>query len=347
MLKFMNGVGRAELNQWIGWALLLGSFACSVWLARSSAASGGSSIDMGRKITVRHGNVMLAGMAFLQLTVAQVMKRSSMAAPRLRSASLIIAAGGILYGVGISSVLPEEKSFRFVISGALTSLAGLAILLKDESAFADHGANMAFWIFCFGLALEAVTGALNLKPDVLPYGLGAEDGLRLRMLRLARISSFALPALVCLFHRLDNDPDSRGRIADYGRIAISWGALGIPLVLAVASFTSLKFRVLAAVPAHAVFAGTLIAWWLARGQNRCVEAWGWVTIALSMGMGMLMGLYAFGALLQPPAWIGSYNDSGRILLRQAHVYSIMCGLMTLFAAAQLAAKNATDRPQGR
>jgi hypothetical protein len=346
--KFGSLFCSAQLNQSLGWTLLLASFACSVWLTPYASGRGDSSIDISRIISSRQGYIMMAGMAFLQLTVAQVVKSRSKPAWTLSLSLLLIAGGGLLYGLGNTSILRWEISLWLVISGALTSLLGVSVLLTNQSAgLADNEIWMAFWIFCFGLALETVKGMLDLKPELFPYDLGAEDGLRLRMLRLARISSFALPALACLFHQLGCNAAPCSRTKLWGLLGILSGAIGIPLVLTAASLTSVKLRVLVAIPANAMFAGALAALWLSHGQDRFVETLGWLLVALSMGAGMLMGLYAFDALLQPPPWIGGYNDSARSLLRQAHVFSIVCGLMTLFVSRELATNNAGGRLQGR
>src|SRR5262245_50342067 len=345
--KFGSVLCSAKLNQSLGWTLLLASFAGSIWLTPSSSSRGDPS-DISRIISSRQGYIMMVGMGFLQLTVAQVVKSRLTCTRTLSLSLLLIVGGGLLYGLGNTSILRWEISPWLIISGAMTSLAGLAILLKKKpEGLADNEIRIAFRIFCFGLALETVKGVLDLKPELFPYDLGAEDGLRLRMLRLARISSFALPALACLFQQLACNAAPCGRTELWGRRGILSGTIGIPLVLTAASLTNVKLRVLVAIPANAMFAGALAAMWLSHGQKRFVETLGWLLVALSMGTGMLMGLYAFDALLQPPPWIGGYNDSARSLLRQAHVFSTVCGLMTLFVPRGLATTNAGGRLQGR
>jgi hypothetical protein len=297
-------------------------------------------MDISRIISSRHGYIMMIGMALLQLAVAQVV-RSRLMAPATPSLSLsLIAGGGFLYGLGNASILPWEIPLWLVISGALTTLVGLAVLLTNESeGLGQYDTRIALWIFCFGLALEAVKAVLDFKLELFLFDLGSEDGLRLRMLRLARISAFALPALACLYHHLafNAAPGSRAKL--WGQLGILGGAIGIPLVLTVASFASLKLRVLVAIPAHAMVAGALAGVWLSRGQGRGMETLGWLLVALGMGSGLLMGLYAFDTLLPPPTWIGGYNDPARSFLRLAHISSIICGLITLFVARELTTNN--------
>jgi hypothetical protein len=333
-------VSSGWLNQATGWTLLLVNFACSLgWMPHFPDSSG----DPGRIISSRQCCIMMAGMAFLQLAAAQALKSYSMPSPARTASPWLTATGGMVYALGSAFVLQWEPGYWLVISGALMTGAGLIILFQRESGgLAQKDIRIGLSIFCFGLALEIVNALLELEPGFIVSDLGPQDGLAPRMLRLARISSFALPALACLFQQLGLTAPPRSPAKSRGRLGILFGALGIPLVLAAASFVSLKLRIFVAIPANAMFAGALAGVWLAREQGRRLESLGWLLVALSMAAGLLMGLYAFDLLLQPPQWIGGYNGSARSLIRLTHVYSIVCGLTILFISRQLSVGNSGD-----
>jgi len=186
-------------------------------------------------------------------------------------------------------------------------------------------------VFCFGIFLAAATGLFEFKPQIfLPSYIGPEDGLRMRMLRLARVAAIALPVLTVLFARLSSRADPHSRAVRWGGIGMLIGTIGMPAVLAAAGFTRIELRVLLPVPADAILFGTLCGLWLSRKHAQPLEMCGWFLIALSMGAGLLMGLYAFDAPLVPPNFAGAYNDYGRRLIRLAHVGCILLGFSAIF-----------------
>ena len=63
-----------------------------------------------------------------------------------------------------------------------------------------------------------------------------------------------------------------------------------------------------------------------------VAFWGWVAVCISMGVGLLMGAYAFGGPLPAPAAIGDYATLTRTLLRDAHVVALGGGLVAVVVA---------------
>src|SRR5260370_2658918 len=108
----------------------------------------------------------------------------------------------------------------------------------------------------------------------------------------------------------------------------------MPLILAVAAFTTVEAKYLLPIPAQATMWGTLAAAWLARRWARPLELWGWLLIALSMAVGLLMGMYAFDGPMPDPAFLGAYNDFPRRLCRLGHAYCIVFGLLCLFLARE-------------
>jgi hypothetical protein len=186
-------------------------------------------------------------------------------------------------------------------------------------------------VLCFGILLEAVMGLFEFKPQIfLPSYLGPEDGLRMRMLRLARVAAIALPVLTVLFAGLSSRADPHSRAVRWGGIGMLCGTIGMPALLAAAGFTRIELRALLPVPADAILFGTLCGLWLSREHAQPLEMWGWFLIALSMGAGLFMGLYAFDAPLVPPNLVGAYNDYGRRLIRLVHVGCILLGFSTIF-----------------
>jgi hypothetical protein len=189
----------------------------------------------------------------------------------------------------------------------------------------------ALLVLCFGILLEAVTALFEFKPEVfLPSYLGPEDGLRLRLLRLARVSAVALPVLSLSFSGLVSRANPRSRAVRWGSVGMFYGTMGMPALLAAAGFTRLELRALLPLPADAILLGALSGAWLAREWARPVEMWGWVLIAFSMCAGLFMGLYAFDAPLLPSNFVGAYNDPVRRSIRLAHVGSILLGFSTIF-----------------
>ena len=191
--------------------------------------------------------------------------------------------------------------------------------------------RVAFIVVCFGIFLAAAMGLFEFKPQIfLASYIGPEDGLRMRMLRLARAAAIALPVLTALFAGLSSRADANSRAVRWGGIGMLIGTIGMPAVLAAAGFTRIELRALLPVPADAILFGTLCGLWLSRVHARRLETCGWLLIALSMGAGLLMGLYAFDVPPLPPNFAGAYNDYGRRLIRLAHVGCILAGFSTIF-----------------
>ena len=190
-------------------------------------------------------------------------------------------------------------------------------------------------VLCLGIVLEATAALFRLNPQIfLPAYIGPEDGLRLRMLRLARVAAFALPVLALFFQGLSSRAYPHSRAVRWGRVGMLCGMIGIPAVLAAASFTHIELRALLPIPADAIFLGTICGLWLSTRHALRLETLGWSLIALSMGAGMLMGLYAFDLLLPPPDFIGGYNSSVRRLIRHTHSTCIILGLLSIFISRQ-------------
>jgi len=84
--------------------------------------------------------------------------------------------------------------------------------------------------------------------------------------------------------------------------------------------------------------------WLAKRHARPLELWGWLLIAVSIAAGLVIGLFAFDGPLQPPGFVGGYNDLVRTLMRLAHTYCIVFGLASIFISRDLEERRQADWP---
>src|SRR5437773_2606112 len=88
--------------------------------------------------------------------------------------------------------------------GRVLLLAGFAWLLA--AVWREPGATV--WrvvlpVICLGMLLDVAMGLFAADPGrFLPASLGPDDGVRLRMLRLARAAALALPAVALLYEGL-------------------------------------------------------------------------------------------------------------------------------------------------
>ncbi len=67
-------------------------------------------------------------------------------------------------------------------------------------------------------------------------------------------------------------------------------------------------------------------------SNRLVA---WSGFCLGVLSGSLMGLWAFGGPIDPPIWIGDYDDTPRRLIRLAHISFFGIGYLNLLLAREL------------
>ncbi len=217
--------------------------------------------------------------------------------------------------------------------GAAINLAGFALLFWVT--WQEPGTDVlciVLAVFLFGMAIDVASGLLALVPK--PTGrldLGPEDDVRQRMLRLARVAATALSLVMLLFEDLwYRDPEAVE--AWLGRRLIALGAVGMPVILTAASFLHRGIKYLLPVPALAMTAGTAGAFLLALREATLLEAWGWLLITASMGVGLLVGMYAFDGPLPTPRFVGAYNAFTRRLTRLGHAYCIAFGLLAVLLA---------------
>jgi hypothetical protein len=187
-------------------------------------------------------------------------------------------------------------------------------------------------VLCLGMLIEVVLRLRDLHPEAFGATyLGAADALRPRLLRLARASALALPVLAQLYRGLAARAPSVPMVR-WGGWAMVCGAVGMPVLLTTTALGSVSWKYLLALPADAVFAGTLVGAWLARRHARPLERWGWRLIAASMAMGLLMGTYAFEDPPAAPGDLGEYGSSPRCLMRVGHAGAVVLGMLGIVVA---------------
>jgi hypothetical protein len=327
-------------NRRLGWGLAVAGFVWAAWLDPWSLSEHDPATLVGSaRMAARQAQAVILGMAFVQLLVAEVLTHPAWPPRARRLAAWLTGAGAVVYASGYTLGIVWPHSAWLIPVGALLNALGLLGLFALPGS--DAGSRPpATWRFLlatitFGMLLDALMGLFAASPEwFLPPSLGPEDGVRLRLLRLARAAAVALPVLALLSGgvggtTIERAPQGRAR---WGFVALTAGAAGMPLILTAAAMLLLEIKYLLPLPALAVFGGTLLATVLARRQARPLELWGWLLISTSLGAGLLMGLYAFDGPAPTPAFLGPYNDFPRRLSRLAHAYGIILGVISIFLA---------------
>jgi hypothetical protein len=335
----------ARLNRQVGWSLLVAGFACAAWLDPVSLGERDASVLAGSAVVVaRYAQSVLLGMAFLQLLVAQMPAFGTPPPLARRAPVWLTALGAVVYTLGYALLGGWRVSAWLIPIGALLNFLGFLILFWGARRW--HGVpelEVALPVICLGILLDAGMALAALRPELfLPPYIGPGDGVRLRMLRLARAAAIALPVLALLYRDLAVRAKQPSPVVRWGQIGMLCGAAGMPAILVAAALTSVHLKYLLALPADAIFAGTLVAVWLASRHARRLELWGWLLIAGSMAVGLLMGAYAFDGPLPAPGFLGAYSDYPRRLTRLAHAYAILLGSLCIFMARELDREPVTD-----
>jgi hypothetical protein len=218
----------------------------------------------------------------------------------------------------------------------LNFLAFVVLAGARSTARAPWEVQTVLVVFCFGMLVDVLMGLFAAAPTrLMPVYLGGEDGVRQRMLRLARAAVIALSLLTLLYRDLAVQRAGRNWLVIGGQVALAIGAVGMPLVLTLAALSLVELKYLLPIPAQATILGTLAGVWLAASLGRRLELWGWLLTAVSMAAGLFMGLYAFDGPLAAPEFLGAYNDFPRRLSRLGHAYCIVLGLQSIFIAREL------------
>jgi hypothetical protein len=327
----------AHWNGLIGRILLLAGFLWAIGLdpwslgLRDPTALPGSA-----QMAARQAQAVVIGMAFLQLIVAGALNGDECGRMR-RAIVLCTGAGALLYTAGYALAVFGTPGVWLTPAGALLNFVGFALLLARIAP----KTNAAVWrvvlpVICLGILLDGAMGLFTADPSVfLPTYLGPAEGLPFRMLRLARAAAIALPAVALLYEGLYNRAVWYAVLARNGRIVLWCGVASMSGILAVAALTDLRIKFLLPFPAMTTFTGTCVGILLAYRCARPLEVWGWVLVAASMGVGLMMGLYAFDGPLPDPDFIGAYSEFPRRLSRLGHAYCIVLGLVSIYIAREV------------
>jgi hypothetical protein len=325
-----------RVHRLIGWSLMAGAFLCAAW----SDPAGFKDIDHlgpSRQIFLRHAQTMLVELALLQLSVSYWVARAGLSAPIRQNSATVAAAGAVVSAAGYLTAAQWGSGLWLILVGSLVGAAAFTSLAFGRRA--ERALRVIMLVVAFGMLLESAATLIELQPGWFsPADLGPPDGIRLRMLRLARVASFALPVLMFLYRGLA--ADSPLPLARRGMAAMLAGALGMPAVLAAASLSYVEIKALLPIPSVALLAGTSCAAWLALKRARSLEFWGWLMIALTMAGGMVMGLYAFLMPSAAPQGLAGYNDEARRLIRLGHGYGVVFGVLQIFIARELSQRTA-------
>lgn len=321
-------------NQQIGWTLLILGFAAAIWLDPWSLGERDPSALVGSaRMAARHAQAVLLGMGLLQLAISRVLTVPLFPARTVRAAGWLTAGGAVAYAIGYGLLILGPAMTWLIPVGAMLNFSGLVVLSwAGWRSQSGRVLRLILPVIAFGMLLDAGMGLLMLGPEwAVSAAMGPEDGLRLRMLRLARAAAIALPLLALLYHGLAEGSSTRSRAMGWGQVALMGGAAGMPVLLTAAALISPHLKYLLPLPADAVFVGALIGTWLAR-RRPPLEVWGWLLIVGSMAAGLWMGGYAFNGPLPPPSGMSAYNDFPRRLVRLAHADAVVLGLMCIFVA---------------
>jgi hypothetical protein len=333
----MKGACAGLWNRRLGWGLLVAGFAAAVWLDPWSLAQRDTTAIAGStRMVIRHVQAVVLGMAFLQLLLATLVGGLAFTNRSARIASGLSVVGALLYTTGYAVQEFWPPAGWLIVAGALVNGLAFAVLVRGHSPEPGRrGLEVLLVVLGCGMLLDAVMGFFSIDPPRLqPAYLGGEDGVRLRMLRLARAAVIALSLLAILYRELEKQSGG-GRLAYWGGVVLVAGAVGMPLFLTLAAFVAVEIKYLLCLPAQAVFWGTLAGVWLAWRRAGPLEAWGWLLIAVSMQAGLLMGLYAFDGPFPSPDFLGDYNDWPRRLSRLGHAYCILLGLLSIFLSREM------------
>jgi hypothetical protein len=329
-------------NKCLGWLLLLLGFLTAVGLDPWSLSERDpSALPGSARMAARHAQAVVLAMGFLQIAVALVLREDPLAVRPRRVASGVLAGGALVYAAGYAGLALWPGQAWLIPFGAAVNLSGF-LLLNWAAWRAPVAAEVrvVLAIFLFGMAIDVVSGLYAVDAArFLPAYVGPEDGVRQRMLRLARVAATALSLLTLLFRDL-RPPQPASPLDRWGRLAMLVGTLGMPTVLTAACFLWVDLKYLLPIPALAMTGGVVLALVRARPAAPPLEQWGWLLIAASMNVGLLVGLYAFDGPLPAPELVASYNEWVRRLTRLGHAYAIVLGLLAILLARQPAGRPA-------
>lgn len=321
-----------RLNRLLGWLLLTTTFvvtaALDPWaLSHRDPAA----LAAGLAMPARHAQAVVLGMAFLQLLIGILLAHLEPGSANGRLAALLCAAGALLYSAGYVLFVLDRSGAWVAAAGAALNAAAFALLIPGRFLPAlGAGPKAAVVVLCGGLLLDAVMALGAARPELFrPEWVGPDDGVGLRMLRLARAAMVALPLLALHYAEARAAARPANRLLAWAGPVLVFGAAAMPLLLVLSACVWMGFKYLLGLPANATVLGTLAGAWLAYRRQSWLTLAGWLFVLASINAGLLMGLYAFDGPLPDPEFLGAYNDFPRRLSRLGHAYVIIVGLALL------------------
>ncbi len=323
-----------EFNRRLGWCLLLTAFAVGIYLDPWSLSERDAVVWIrSPKMYARHAQAVLFGMGFLNIAVANILRRTP-ALPQTGWIVSLVAGGTLLYCGSYLAGIVWPRAHWIVPLGALANLTGFTMwFVSLHRTSAPFLFRAVLVVFCFGMLVDAGMGFLTAAPLSLPWGsLGEIDGVRLRMVRLARAAAIALSLLTLLYDELLKTSDRKWR---WGLRLLLFGAVSMPCILVSAAVIVLPLKYLLGLPAQAALLGVIAGVVLAVKRSSLSEASGWLLVTISMMAGLVMGLYAFEGPFKSPEFLGEYNDWNRRFARLGHAYLIVLGLICILLSRQV------------
>ncbi len=333
--RFERGayLASGELNLWLGYVLLVVGFGVGGWLDPWSLGEREAErLYATGRMHARHGQAVVLAAAFFQLGLGVILAEARTRSPIAGWGAVLSVGGSGLYAIGWTLGIISPAALWLAPGGATVNLLALMLLSFGVGQRQVGKLSLAVLaVFALGMTMNLAMALFAADPHrFLPAYLGDIDGVRLRMLRLARAAVIALPVLALLLRRFGNRTrNDRGMIVWGERFLIA-GAVGMPLLLVLAATVDLRAKLLLGIPANLVLAGVVIGLIVAVRERAWAAAVGWCLIAFSMTAGMLMGMYAFDGPFAVPPIIGQYNSFARRLTRLAHSYWIVQGMTAIF-----------------
>ena len=324
-----------RFNRVLGWSMLIVGFGAMVFIEPWIFALQDPSRLLGStQMQLRHAQGVLLAMALLQLVVGYVLTTKAFSLEFRFWSSLCLGLGAMAYFGGYLLLFLFSFGRLLVLIGSLLNLGTFVFAIRTEiGGIAATKLRLILLVLCLGMCLDFVSGVMGLYPDLLQLDwFGAEDEVRWRMLRLARVAGIALPVLTLLFFDLVDRTGIHGWLVEWGHRGFLVGSLTMTLTLAMASFAFLEIKYLLTIPSTAVCFGAVAACLLSWRHAGRLEQLGWLIITGSLFGGMLIGMYAFDGPFPAPPGVEHYQAMSRRLMRVGHASAIVFGMLVLFLA---------------
>lgn len=315
------------------------SFACTKAGARALRSAGWLTAAVAVAAAVLLQAPPFASTALFCLAIVQLTMNGIRLADEAEvGAARLVSAGSLAYAAGVLLV-SIPSAVWLIPMGMLSVLLGLGLACRNPAgSWNGLERRILVAVMFTGVALDGAMVLATLAPlSAWASYLGPADALRFRLLALARVAAMTLPSLALLHQQA-----SRRRVLEapstcWSCLGLHAGAVLMPSLLLLAAVVDVTWKYLLPIPALMIFAGACSAAGQTRRLRSRLELGGWVLVAGSMGIGLLMGMYAFDGPLPAPAFIGAYGDVVRSFVRQAHGFAIVVGILLVFLARQKAA----------